>query len=157
MAFRFRYMNYTPKIIDIKKGFKLKDDKMNRILKISKSIPNLLLKDSRKNENEGNNDDNLFNKDNIFDRNNRFKEYGFITPFKFNRYIGDLYNYYRSNSYLNENNLIFNNKINDININKKMNNRKDNRSKDNDSLKSDYKNKEKIKRKKIIKLNHLLL
>ena len=157
MAFRFRYMNYTPKIIDIKKDFKLKDDKMNRILKISKSIPNLLLKDSKKNENEGYNDDYLFNKDNMFDRNNRFKEYGFISPFKFNRYIGDLYNYYRSNSYLNENNLIFNNKINDNNIKEKLNNRKDNRSKDNDSLKSNNKNKEKNKRKKIIKLNYLLL
>ena len=157
MAFRFRYMNYTPKIIDIKKDFKLKDDKMNKILKISKSIPNLLLKDSKKNENEGYNDDYLFNKDNIFDRKNRFKEYGFISPFKFNRYIGDLYNYYRSNSYLNENNLIFNNKINDNNIKEKMNNRKDNRSKDNDSLKSNNKNKEKNKRKKIIKLNYLLL
>ena len=156
MAFRFRYMNYSPKTIDTKKDFKLKDDKMNRILKISKSIPNLLLKDSIKNENEGNSDDYLFNKDNIFDRNNRFREYGFITPFKFNRYIGDLYNYYRSNSYLNENNLIFNNKINDNNI-EKTNNKKIDGKKYNDSLKSNNNNKEINKRKKIIKLNYLLL
>ena len=153
MAFRFRYMNYSPKTIDTKKDFKLKDDKMNRILKISKSIPNLLIKK----ENEGNNDDYLFNKENIFDKNNRIKEYGFITPFKFNRYIGDLYNYYRSNSYLNENNLIFNNKFNNNNINEKIENKKDNGKKDNDSLKINYNNKEKNKRNKIIKLNYLLL
>ena len=118
LAFRFRYMNYSPKKININKNFKIKDDKMNKILKISKSIPNFILKDINTNKNQNNkykrsfdelyNDEYKTNKDNNINLYTSRRELGFISPFKFNRYVGHIYNYYRSNHSLNTNNLIFN-------------------------------------------------
>ena len=113
VAFRFRYMNYSPKIINLQKNFKSRDDKMNKILRISKSIPNFLLKGNKsKNINniEDINDIKEMNK-NYFEENNK----GIFTPFKLNRYIGNIYNYYRSDISLNESKLIFRIKKDDFN------------------------------------------
>ena len=168
LAFRFRYMNYSPKKINLKKNFKIKDDKMNKILKISKSIPNFLLKKTPTNKNKKinnffereNNEDSQLNKHiNINDYTNR-REFGFISPFKFNRYVGNIYNYYRSNHSLNENYLIFNDKINeDVNKsdNEKMIELKIKNQNSYNLKPYTYRNNNKdINRRKIIKLNYLL-
>ena len=176
MAFRFRFMNYSPKKINLKKNFKIKDDKMNKILKISKSIPNYLLKrdNSVRNKNlkknfdfniEENNGDYKYNKINNEDADFKRREFGFISPFKLNRYIGNIYNYYRSNNYLNESKLIFNelgNINNSNNDNKEKINNLKNEEKNSFPVKKIFisKDNEKnniiSKKKNVIKLNYLL-
>ena len=165
LAFRFRYMNYSPKKININKYFKIKDDKMNKILKISKSIPNFILNEINSNKGRNNKYKKIFDeeykdeyktsKDIKINLCTYRRELGFISPFKFNRYVGHLYNYYRSNHSLNEKNLIFSDNFN-INDDEKMTELK---NKKNFNLKhsTDKDNNDKnIKRRRIIRLNYLL-
>ena len=118
MAFKFRYMQYSPKKPNMRQNFKLKDDKMNKILKISKSIPNVLLKESKslKKDEISSSTNNIDNKnEDINYYYNKNKDYSFISPFKLRRYIGNIYNYYRSIITLNDNDniLIFKKKMNE--------------------------------------------
>ena len=179
MAFRFRYMNYSPKKISLMKNFKLKDDKMNKILRISKSIPNILFKEPKttKNENKNihssgfeNNFEDNFYENSLYKDNYKDKEYGFASSFKLNRYIGNLYNYYRSNHTLNDNNLIFHerskkNKISIHNYDERINNISNEeknifsaiRNKNNKRIIFNNKNNVSINNNsKIVKLNSLL-
>ena len=158
MAFRFRFMNNPNKKIRIKKNFKIKDEKLNKILKISKSIPNIFLKEIKSvkkvNKEISNNSENS-----VDDRN---KEVGIGSPFKLNRYSGNLYNYYKLNNSLNKNHLIFSeNKNNNFNI--YMNNEENYLLKldnnDNNVQVNNSKNFRKIRvnqRSKTIKLSSLL-
>ena len=159
MAFRFRFMNNPNKKISLKKNFKIEDEKVNKILKISKSIPNIFLKEEKSankaNKEINNNSENSFNED-------RNKEIGFDTHFKLHRYKGNLYNYYKLNNSLNKKHLIFdenengnnNNNMNieEINLLKYDNN-------DHNARIINTKNIKKIRvnqRNKIIKLSSLL-
>ena len=114
MAFRYRFMNNSTKNKKIKKNFETKNIKMNKILQISKSIPDIILheikliqKDMKKNNSYMNDkkidDNNYYVNYNI----NKDYGYGFTSPFKGNRYIGNIYDYYKSNNCLNEEYLIF--------------------------------------------------
>ena len=159
MAFRFRFMNIPTKNIGTKKNFKIEDEKVNKILQISKSIPNIFLKEEKfvKKENKeiNNNSENSFE-----DRN---KEFGFGSHFKLHRYIGNLYNYYKLNNPLDKNHLIINeNRSNNYNYND-INNEEINLLKfdnnDNNAGIINTKNFKKIRvnqRNKIIKLSSLL-
>ena len=172
MAFKFRYMNYSPKKINLKKNFKIKDDKMNKILKLSKSIPNILLKESKslKKDEISSSTNNIDNKnEDINYYYNKNKDYSFISPFKLRRYIGSLYNYYRSNITLNENNLIFDKNINERNKKNKnevitfnLNNEEKNNISTiknfmNNRIINNNGNKSTLNNKSIIKLSSLLL
>ena len=162
MAFRFRYMNYSPRKLNLKKIFKVKDEKMNKILKISKSIPNFLLSHSNSSKNKNNfGIKNLENNEGLnlkkeYKDNIGKKEYGFNSPFKLKRYIGNLYDYYRSNHSLNENYLIFKNS-NTNNINENIDNMieeiKSQRIKENITNVQ----KDNHKKNKLIKLSSLIL
>ena len=162
MAFRFRYMNYSPRNISNKQNFKLKDEKMNKILKISKSIPNYLLRNPNSVQNINTFGNTIVENDvgiNLkreYKEDNKKREYGFISPFKLNRYIGNLYDYYRSNYSMNENKLIFNNNNVIIDKNDAMSDeiRSHRNKNENNSIKRNIEN---IKKNKIIKLNSLLL
>ena len=107
MAFRFRYMNNPSKKIKIKKNFKIEDEKVNKLLKISKSIPNIFLKEE-KTENKENKENKEINNNSENSFEDRDKEFGFSSHFKLHRYSGNLYNYYKLNNPLNKNHLIFN-------------------------------------------------
>ena len=155
MAFRFRFMNNPNKKISIKKNFKIEDEKVNKILKISKSIPNIFLKEEKSvkktNKEINNNSENSF----IEDRN---KEIGFDTHFKLHRYSGNLYKYYKLINSLKKNE----NGSNIYNNNMNMNNEEINLFKsDNNNnvriIKAKYIRKIKVNPKnKIIKLSSLL-
>ena len=129
VAFRYRYIDNSPKKINLRKNFKLKDEKMNKILNISKSIPTILLKENNSVINENKNKVND-NKEENNKNNYRNKQYGFTSPFKLNRYIGNMYDYYKSKSSnsINDNNILIlneeknNNNSNHINLDEKMNN-----------------------------------
>lgn len=167
MAFRFRFMNNPNKKISIKKNFKIEDEKVNKILKISKSIPNIFLKEEKfvkkTNKEINNNSENSF----IEDRN---KEIGFDTHFKLHRYSGNLYKYYKLINSLNKNQLVFNENENEnengsniYNNNMNMNNEEINLFKsdnnNNNARIIKTKNIRKIKvnpKNKIIKLSSLL-
>ena len=126
MAFHYRYINYSPKTkISKQNNFKLQNKKYNKILQISKSIPNLLLLEYKSQKNNMNNinlsyDNNnkKFEDDNLYiHRNSYLKEYGFSSPFKGNRYVGNIYDYYKYNNLLNKENLIYGESKNDNNNN----------------------------------------
>ena len=167
MAFRFRYINYSPKKFNKQQSFKLQDDKMNKILKISKSIPNFLLRGDKQAKNANKIIFNGFNNNmeenyNIKEINREENNKGIFTSFKLNRYLGNIYNYYRSDICLNENNLIFKDKKEDIN-NYEDNFNKMNDNNGNNSVSSiiNYKNRDINKRKskktnRTIKLSSLL-
>ena len=104
-------MDDSPKIFNKQQSFKLQDDKMNKILKISKSIPNFLLRGDKQAKNANKIIFNGFNNNmeenyNIKEINREENNKGIFTSFKLNRYLGNIYNYYRSDICLNENNLI---------------------------------------------------
>ena len=114
IAFRYRFMNNSTKNKKIKNNFKSKNKKMNKILQISKSIPDILLYEikSINNTNKNNNIINSYDNNKKLEEENlqnykAVKEYGFLSPYKGNRYIGNFYDYYKSNNCLNEKNLIF--------------------------------------------------
>ena len=115
MAFHFRFMqNNSTKKKKLNKSFKSKNKKMNKILQISKSIPDILLYEikSINNTNKNNNIINSYDNNKKLEEENlqnykAVKEYGFLSPYKGNRYIGNFYDYYKSNNCLNEKNLIF--------------------------------------------------
>ena len=99
IAFKFRFMkNLDYKSVSPQKkrkaNYKKQDDKMNKILKISKSIPDVLYKEIKTvKANEKNN----INKTNNTERIRKSNEYGFNSSFKAHRYLGNLYDYYKSN------------------------------------------------------------
>lgn len=130
MAFHYRYINYSPKAkISKQNNFKLQNKKYKKILQISKSIPNLLLLEYKSQKNNINNinlsfDNNnkKFEDDNFYKyRNSNLKEYNFSSllnsPFKGNRYVGNIYDYYKCNNLLNKENLIYGESKNDNNNN----------------------------------------
>jgi len=157
MAFRFRFMNNPNKKISIKKKFKKEDEKMDKILKISKSIPNIFLKEEKsmkKTNKEINN-----NSENSFEDGN--KDFGFSSHFKLHRYTGNLYNYYKLNNFLNKNYLICNenrsNNNNNVNF-EEINLLKSNINNNHDPI-INTKNFKKIRvnqRNKMIRLSSLL-
>ena len=155
MAFRFRYMNNPSKKIKIKKNFKIEDEKTNKLLKISKSIPNIFLKEE-KTVNKANKEINN-NSENSFE--DRDKELGFSSRFKLHRYSGNLYNYYKLNNPLNKNHLIFNENGSNNNMNNEETNLFKFDNNNNNAPIINTKNIKKIRvnqRSKIIKLSSLL-
>ena len=91
IAFKFRFMNKTnnnknKKLINYKK----QNERMNKILKISKSIPDILFKEiTIVRENEENNKENNESNKNTIDQ-------GLYIPLKSKRYSGNIYDYYKS-------------------------------------------------------------
>jgi hypothetical protein len=98
IAFRFRFMNNIPsknnnKPINQKKfiNYKKQNDRMNRILKMSKSIPDILYKEiGTVRENE----ENI--KNNFIENSLNSIGHGLYNSFKSKRYTGNIYNYYKS-------------------------------------------------------------
>ena len=127
MAFRFRFMqNNSTKKKKLNKSFKSKNKKMNKILQISKSIPDLLNQEIKslqniKNMNLSHGNAKKLEEDNFIINKKFIKDYGFNSPFKGNRYIGNIYDYYKSNNCLNEKYLIFSPRQNDAFISEKIN------------------------------------
>lgn len=126
IAFRYRFLNNSTKNKNIKNNFKSKNKQMNKILQISKSIPDILYQEIKsmqniKNINISNDNDNKLEGDNFFLNKKIIKDYGFNSPFKGNRYIGNIYDYYKSNNCLNEKYLIFSPRQNDNFISEKIN------------------------------------
>ena len=118
MAFKYRFMNKSRnKSISPEKekkmNYKKKDARMIKILKISKSIPDVLynqIKEMRKDK------DNINNNENTKQINpNEFKY-----SLKLNRYTGNIYDYYKSEIpfYL-KSNFFENNLIANVNMNTK--------------------------------------
>ena len=99
---------------------------------------------------------------NIKEINREENNKGIFTSFKLNRYLGNIYNYYRSDICLNENNLIFKGKKEDINnYEENFNKINDNNENNSVSLQINYKNRDLNKRKtkktnRTIKLSSLL-
>ena len=172
LAFRYRFLNNSKNNRVLHKSFKSKNKKMNKILQISKSIPDILLyeiKSINNNKNFNNSDYNnkILEEENSFQKYKIIKDYGFLSPFKGNRYIGNIYNYYKSNNCLNEDKLIFpQNKNNNNNIiSEKINkiNEEEYSSSPNNNKKNDISgeiNPKKIKKNEksgMIHLNSLLI
>ena len=114
LAFRYRFLKSSTKNKNVKKNFEVKNVKMNKILQISKSIPDIILHEIKSMQNDMKKNNSYMNdkkcEDNNFYKNyniNKDYGYGFSSPFKGNRYIGNLYDYYKSNNCLNEEYLIF--------------------------------------------------
>ena len=118
MAFKYRFMNKSRnKSISLEKekkmNYKKKDARMIKILKISKSIPDVLynqIKEMKKDK------DNINNNENTKQINpNEFKY-----SLKLNRYTGNIYDYYKSEIpfYL-KSNFFENNLIANVNMNTK--------------------------------------
>ena len=110
IAFKFRFMNKLPnKSISPKKKkisiFKKQNEKMNKILKISKSIPDVLYKEIKSMKTE---EKNKVNNTNNTENVQRNYENGINSSFKACRYSGNIYDYYKSNVPLYLNNNIFN-------------------------------------------------
>ena len=117
MAFKFRFMNNIDNKISSKKkikNYKKQNEKMNKILKISKSIPDVLYKEIKtmktNNNKKINNKKSINNVKNIENNSN----HGFSSSFKTHRYLGNIYDYYKSNIplYIKNNILNNNNNIN---------------------------------------------
>ena len=95
IAFKFRFMNKTnnnknKKLINYKK----QNERMNKILKISKSIPDILYKEiTIVRENEENSKENNESNKNTIDQ-------GLYIPLKSKRYSGNIYDYYKSDKLL---------------------------------------------------------
>ena len=117
IAFRYRFLNNSTKNKNVSNIFKSKNKKMNKILQISKSIPDILYQEikSIQNINLNNSHDNAkkIEEDKFFINKKIIKDYGFNSHFKGNRYIGNFYDYYKSNNCLNEKYLIFSPRQND--------------------------------------------
>ena len=109
MAYHYRFINNSTKNKETKKNFKMKNKTMNKILLISRSIPDILFQEikSMKNSKKNYNKYKIYEDDNLFQKNNEFINYRFFSPFKGNRYVGKIYDYYKSNNCLNEEKLIF--------------------------------------------------
>lgn len=148
MAFRFRFLNSSPKNKNCQKSFRSNNIKMNRILQISKSIPDIFfhanktMQNDMKNNNLSNENMKNIEKGYLYRKNKGINEYGYISPFKGNRYIGNIYNYYKSNNCLKEDYLIFapNKNKNNNNIYEKIYNDEQN------SFNNKSKNKKYLKR-----------
>ena len=118
MAFKFRFMNNIDNKISSKKkikNYKKQNEKMNKILKISKSIPDVLYKEIKtmktNNNKKINNKKSINNVKNIENNSN----HGFSSSFKTHRYLGNIYDYYKSNIPLYIKNNILNNNTNNNN------------------------------------------
>ena len=119
MAFKFRFVNNIDNKISSKKkikNYKKQNEKMNKILKISKSIPDVLYKEiktmkTNNNNKKINNKKSINNVKNIENNSN----HGFSSSFKTHRYLGNIYDYYKSNIPLYIKNNILNNNNNNIN------------------------------------------
>ena len=98
IAFRFRFMNNNSnknknRPINQKKliNYKKQNERMNKILKISKSIPDILYKEiGTVRENE----ENI--KNNFMENSLNTIEHGLYNSFKSKRYSGNIYDYYKS-------------------------------------------------------------
>lgn len=128
MAFHYRFMNNSTYTKFGKKKFKSQNKEMKKILQISKSIPDVLLLEIQKMQKNIKNIDNNYEhikkieEEYLYNTNKAVKGYGFSSPFKGNRYIGNLYDYYKSNKCLNEVNFIpSESKYNNDNDNNKNN------------------------------------
>ena len=113
VAFKYRFMNaLTNKSISPEKqkktNFKRQNEKMNKILKISKSIPDVLYKEIKSMNTDEKNIKSIETNAESVPKNN---EYGFNSSFKTNRYLGNIYDYYKNNIplYLRNNNIFVNN------------------------------------------------
>ena len=118
MAFKFRFMNNIDNKISSKKkikNYKKQNEKMNKILKISKSIPDVLYKEIKtmktNNNKKINNKKSINNVKNIENNSN----HGFSSSFKTHRYLGNIYDYYKYNISLYIKNNILNNNTNNNN------------------------------------------
>ena len=98
IAFRFRFMNDSNKNKNKKLiNYKKQNERMNKILKISKSIPDILYKEiTTVREKIENNKNNFENSKNTIDN-------GLYIPIKSKRYSGNIYDYYKSDIPLNYN------------------------------------------------------
>ena len=98
IAFRFRFMNDSNKNKNKKLiNYKKQNERMNKILKISKSIPDILYKEiTTVREKIENNKNNYENSKNTIDN-------GLYIPIKSKRYSGNIYDYYKSDIPLNYN------------------------------------------------------
>ena len=156
IAFRYRFMNNSTKNKKIKNNFKSKNKKMNKILQISKSIPDLLNQEIKslqniKNMNLSHGNAKKLEEDNFIINKKFIKDYGFNSPFKGNRYIGNIYDYYKSNNCLNEKYLIFSPRQNDAFISEKINQIYNENNSSIHNNKNNNKRNEKIKGAKIKK------
>ena len=113
VAFKYRFMNaLTNKSISPEKkkitNFKKQNEKMNKILKISKSIPDVLYKEIKTMKTDEKNIKSNETNSESMPKNN---DYGFNSSFKTNRYLGNIYDYYKNNIplYLRNNNIFVNN------------------------------------------------
>ena len=93
MAFKFRFLHRINNNIKSKKRkidkFKKQDEKMRKILKFSKSIPDILFKEIITMKiNEDNNKNNIEN-------DKKKNEHTFNNTFKGQRYSGNIYDYYK--------------------------------------------------------------
>ena len=98
IAFSYRFLNNSFKNKKINKGFKIQKNRINKLLQISRSIPNILSDENRLMK-KGNNINNNYNRHKILFKNT--KKYKFI-----------IYDYYRINNNLGTNNFIFSEKKN---------------------------------------------
>ena len=128
LAFRYRFLKNSTKNRGLQNSFRSKNKKMNKILQISKSIPDILLHEIKSINNNKNFNNSYYNnkkveEDNSLQNYKVIKDYGFLSPFKGNRYIGNMYNYYKSNNCLKMEKLIFpqNNYNNNNIISEKIN------------------------------------
>jgi len=98
IAFKFRFMNDANKNKNKKLiNYKKQNERMNKILKISKSIPDILYKEiTTVREKIENNKNNFENSKNTID-------HGLYIPIKSKRYSGNIYDYYKSDIPLNYN------------------------------------------------------
>ena len=98
IAFKFRFMNDANKNKNKKLiNYKKQNEIMNKILKISKSIPDILYKEiTTVREKIENNKNNFENSKNTID-------HGLYIPIKSKRYSGNIYDYYKSDIPLNYN------------------------------------------------------
>ena len=91
IAFKFRFMNKANNNKNKKfMNYKKQNERMNKILKISKSIPDILYKEiSIVRENEENNKENEENNKNTIDP-------GLYIPLQSKKFSGNIYDYYKS-------------------------------------------------------------
>ena len=148
VAFKYRFMNnLTNKSISPEKkkmsNFKKQNEKMNKILKISKSIPDVLYKEIKTMKTDEKNMRNIESNSESVQKSN---DYGFNSSFKTNRYLGNIYDYYKNNIPLYLKNNVFNNNNTNISNHIVYNNKKilPNKEKDIDKNSSNSLNKNKV-------------
>ena len=122
MAYYYRFINNSKKNKEMKK-YRNQSKTLNKLLQISKSIPDILLQEIKiiQNNNKYFTPNIIYEDEIMSQNNNEIREYGFLSPFKGNRYVGNIYNYYKSNNCLNEDKLIFGKSKSFNNINEKIN------------------------------------